>query len=199
MTRTRKIAFALAFALAVALLGSACIGSLQKVFRAKDVVNMKKLGGLWTVAKYGDIKDADLPDKPWVFRAAEAADTPAWWVDVSDEEDRPATLEAVFFRVGEELYVQSRVKKSPQNNLAVLHRVPLRVPSRVRVEKGRLSFYPLHRKQLEKLAGKELGLREVGDHVLLDADAEAWHRALTKHGAKLFDGDPLIVLERTRR
>lgn len=186
---------ALVVLLAGALLGTACLGSLQQTFRDQDVVAMKKLGGLWSVEKFGDVEENDLPERPWVFSRGQAGDK-EWQVDVTDHNARNATLEAVFFKVGRDLYVETSVLKNPRNSLAHMHELALRIPSRVELSGGRMKVFPLSLTKVEELAAKELGLRDIRGFTVLDANAAAWRTMLVKHGAKLFDDKPLIVLRR---
>lgn len=191
MTRLRT----LLLVLAGALLASSCIGSLQQVFRDKDVVEMKKIGGLWTVTRYGDAEGLEIPKRPWVFQAAEPFGVKGYLVDMQDDNERNATLHAVFFRVGKELYVETSVQANPRNELAALHELPVRIPSRVELSKGEMRVFPLN-PDVVKAEGAALGRRELDGFVTLDVDADKWHAFLTKHGAKAFADKPLIVLQR---
>jgi hypothetical protein len=188
-----------AFLLAAALVASACIGSLKKTFRDQDVVT-PKVAGLWSVTKFGDAKEVELPRSPWVFRASEPGGVKGFLVDMEDPDERNATLEAVFFKIGKQLYAETTVHKQPGNALARLHQLTVRIPSRVELKGGVMKFYPLDGEKLKANAKDELGWREHGkgfhDFVTLDGDATKWHAYLKKHGAKAFAKDPLITLKR---
>ena len=114
-----------------------------------------------------------------------------------DREERNATLNAVFFKVGKHLYLETSVARNPSNEIAGTHQLSLRIPSRVVLTRGEMKIFPLDHDAVKRNS-KALGFQDqpFASKSAVTADANAWHAVLSKLGAKLFSAEPIVVLKR---
>ncbi|MCZ6690179.1 MAG: hypothetical protein O7H41_11285 [Planctomycetota bacterium] len=187
----------LAVVVAVMLLSGCVIQSLHPFFTKEAVIPLpEKLKGKWDVF---DPDDKSIAKKPWEFQ--EDGD-----VITYDDKGRRGKLEATFFKVGDQLYVDATVGGAVEKNQSMWRAItilPIHVVCKVEISKEKVLLRPLDFKWMKKALKKEkakLSKEDVkvegDDHFVLTASSEEWMKFLEETGDEAFHKEFTIVLKR---
>ena len=186
-----------AVVVAVLLISGCVVQSLHPFFTKDAVIPLPaKLAGKWDVF---DPDDKSIAKKPWEFQ--EDGD-----VITYDDKGRRGKLEATFFKVGEQLYVDATAGGAVEKNQGMWHAMtmlPVHVVCKVEISEEEVLLRPLDFKWMKKALKKEkvkLSKEDVkvegDDHFVLTASSEQWMKFLEEMGDRAFHKEFTIVLKR---
>ncbi len=165
-------------AVAVACLFAGCVvQSVNPYYTTDSVCTVPGIGGEWTA-----LDDQGKPEspRPWIIGPDK--------IFTFNKNGAPGTLKAVYFRIGETLFLDTTAEGPTQQMSAwwTMHVYPVHVVSRIDVKGDRLTLTPVDYNWIEKALKdgrvKLPHLRQRGeDSLLFTASPEAWMDFLKKY------------------